>query len=184
MISALVQKFKKFYVHYVKHQSDTVKILRHHGAKIGENTHVYSAPSSFGSEPWLVEVGDWVTIAPECILITHDASSRLFRKQFPDEMSEFGDNFQPIIIKNNCFIGAGVIIMPGVVLEEYTIVGAGSIVTKSFPGHSVIAGVPAKLITSYEDYIEKYRKKFDKVQATNRTELRKELTMKYFGEYR
>jgi len=50
-----------------------------------------------------------------------------------------------------CWIGMGAIILPGVVLGDFTIVGAGSIVTKSFPsGYCLIAGNPAKFIKSLD----------------------------------
>lgn len=51
-----------------------------------------------------------------------------------------------IKIEDNCWIGSGSIILDGVVLKEGTIVGAGAVVTKSFPANSVIMGVPAKLV--------------------------------------
>jgi acetyltransferase-like isoleucine patch superfamily enzyme len=51
-----------------------------------------------------------------------------------------------IIISDNCWIGAGAVILPGVYLGNHTIVGAGAVVTKSFPeGNCVIAGNPAKV---------------------------------------
>jgi len=52
----------------------------------------------------------------------------------------------PINIKRNTFLGQRVFVMPGVTLGEHCIVGANSVVTKSFPAHSVIGGVPARLI--------------------------------------
>ncbi len=184
MLKKIFRIIKNVYIFRVKCKSDTTEYLRYLGVRIGKNSYIYNLPEALGSEPWLVEIGSNVTIAPECFFITHDASSRLFRAQYADEMSQFGDNFAPIIIKDNCFVGAGVIIMPGVVLDEYTIVGAGSVVTKSFPPRSVIVGVPAKRIMSYDEYVEKYRKTHPKVQAATREELRKELTMRFFGEYR
>lgn len=52
-----------------------------------------------------------------------------------------------VVIGSNCWIGMNAVILPGVVLGDRTIVGAGGIVTKSFPnGHCIIAGNPAKII--------------------------------------
>jgi acetyltransferase-like isoleucine patch superfamily enzyme len=52
----------------------------------------------------------------------------------------------PVIIEDNVWIGENVAIMPNVTIGEGCIVGANSVVTKSFPNNSVLAGVPAKLI--------------------------------------
>ena len=61
----------------------------------------------------------------------------------------------PIIIEDNCWIGANSVILPGVHLGPHTIVGAGSVVTKSFgEGHCVIAGNPAKKIKDISDKIQ------------------------------
>jgi acetyltransferase-like isoleucine patch superfamily enzyme len=63
-----------------------------------------------------------------------------------------------IIIEDDCFIGAHSFILKGVRLGRHSVVGANSVVTKSFPDFSVIAGSPAKLIKnlkSVEIYGEK-----------------------------
>lgn len=49
-----------------------------------------------------------------------------------------------IVIGSNCWIGANAVILPGVELGDNVIVGAGSVVTKSFGSNSIIVGVPAK----------------------------------------
>ena len=59
----------------------------------------------------------------------------------------------PIVIQDNCWLGANVIILPNVHLGEHTIVAAGAVVTKSFPdGNQLIAGNPAKLIRNLTSY--------------------------------
>jgi acetyltransferase-like isoleucine patch superfamily enzyme len=56
-----------------------------------------------------------------------------------------------VIIKDNVWVGEGVVILPGVTISENCIIGANSVVTKSFPRNSVIGGNPAKVIrTIYE----------------------------------
>lgn len=59
---------------------------------------------------------------------------------------------QDIVIGEKCWIGMNAVILPGVHLGEHTIVGAGSIVTKSFAeGHCIVAGNPAKKIREFID---------------------------------
>ncbi len=58
----------------------------------------------------------------------------------------------PVIIGKNCWICAGAIITPGVTLGDHTVVAAGAVVTKSFPGNVLIGGVPAKVIRTLGEY--------------------------------
>lgn len=85
-----------------------------------------------------IYIGDYTQIAPNVGLMSgnHD----LYDYRIQKENS-------PIIIGKHCWLGMGVVILPGVVLGDFTIVGAGAIVTKSFPeGKCIIVGNPAKKI--------------------------------------
>lgn len=53
-----------------------------------------------------------------------------------------------VTISDDVWIGAGAVILPGVTIGEHVVVAAGSVVTKDVPSHSVVAGVPAKVIKS------------------------------------
>jgi acetyltransferase-like isoleucine patch superfamily enzyme len=60
----------------------------------------------------------------------------------------------PIIIGKDCWIGTNAVILPGVVLGDNVIVGAGAVVTHSFPDNTIIAGVPAKIIRHFGNKLE------------------------------
>lgn len=117
------------------------------GGKLGKNFHGNGALPN--SEPYLLEIGDDVTIASGTHWVTHDNS---VIKLGIDATDYFGK----IIIGNNCFIGTNVTILPGVTLGDNTIVGASSVVTKSFAeGNVVIAGNPAHVICTTEEFKDK-----------------------------
>lgn len=116
------------------------------GGKCGKNFKFYS---NMPVEPYFVEIGDNVTIAFGVDLLTHDNSVIKCNINATDY-------FGRIIIGNDCFIGAKSTILPGVTLGDRTIVGTGSVVTKSFPeGNIVIAGNPARAICSVDDFANK-----------------------------
>ncbi len=115
------------------------------GVKVGKDCRLFSG--NFGSEGYLIEMGDHVTVTEGVQFITHDGGVWVFR----EEDSE-ADVFGKIIIGNNVFIGINTIILPGVTLGDNTVVGAGSVVTKSFKGNCVIAGNPAREICSLDEY--------------------------------
>lgn len=50
------------------------------------------------------------------------------------------------VIGSNCIIGIRAIILPGVTIGDHVVVGAGSVVTKNIPSHSIVAGNPAKVL--------------------------------------
>lgn len=128
-----------------------------YAAKIGVNfkmgeVHLYGK-ISFGSEPWLITIGNNVYITDGVKFITHDGGTLLFRDKIKDlEITK------PINIGNNVYIGNNVIILPGITIGNNVIIGAGAVVTKSIPDNTVYGGVPAKFIKTFEDYYEKIKK--------------------------
>lgn len=61
-------------------------------------------------------------------------------------IDEQGVSTAPVIIKDDIWIGANAVILPGVTIGNHSVVAAGAVVTKNVPPHSLVAGVPAKII--------------------------------------
>lgn len=57
----------------------------------------------------------------------------------------------PILIKRGCWIGQNVVILPGVTIGEFTIIGANSVVTKSIPDRCIAIGAPAKVVRKWDE---------------------------------
>ncbi|HOP10874.1 MAG TPA: acyltransferase [Oscillospiraceae bacterium] len=125
------------------------------GLICGENVTVMGR-TTFGSEPYLITLKDHVRISENVTFINHDGGTWAFRhmKKYQN-IKKFGT----IIIGEYSFIGACSVIMPGVEIGQNCVIGAGSIVTKSIPDNTVVAGVPARKICSTEEYAEKCAKK-------------------------
>jgi acetyltransferase-like isoleucine patch superfamily enzyme len=172
-----------FYSYYVRCRANKIEYLRFLGVKVGQRCKIYTTPHNFGTEPWLIEIGNDVTIGQGVQLITHDGTSRLFRKRLP-EMNPFGNRFATIVIQDNCFIGNNAILLPGIEIGPDSAVGAGSIVTKSVPPQTIAAGNPARVLKTLDKYIENYRQRMVPLVATDRDALRQELTTKLWGHKR
>lgn len=69
----------------------------------------------------------------------------------------------PIHIGKNCWLGAGVIVMPGVTIGDNTVIGAGSIVTKDIPANVVAVGNPCKVMRPINDRDKEYYFKNNKI---------------------
>lgn len=93
-----------------------------------------------------ITIGNNVLIGSGCI-ITDTDSHPLYHE---DRNAERNEKTQkaPIVIEDNCFIGARSIILKGVTIGEGSVVGAGSVVSKDVPPHCVVCGNPAKVVKS------------------------------------
>lgn len=121
----------------------TSTIYRPERIKRGKGTCPGDSPNCYINAHNGIIVGDYVNIAPGVGLISanhdpHDNTKHLKAK--------------PIKLGKDTWIGMNAVILPGVELGPKTIVGAGAIVTKSFPeGNCVIAGNPAKIVRKLEE---------------------------------
>lgn len=124
------------------------KAYRANGMKIGEGCDIHSW--NFYSEAYLIEIGNHVQITHGVNIYTH-GGSWCVRTVIPNF-----DCFAKTKIGNNVYIGNNAMIMPGVQVGDNVVIGAGSVVTKNVPNNVVVAGNPARIVNTYQNYIDKY----------------------------
>ena len=101
-----------------------------------DDTHIY--------------VGDCTMFGPHCTLATanHPILPALREKGYQYNL--------PIHIGRNCWLGSGVIVVPGVTIGDNTVIGAGSVVTKDIPANAVAVGNPCRVLRPISDHDREY----------------------------
>ncbi|MCK9443846.1 MAG: acyltransferase [Tissierellaceae bacterium] len=145
----------KLIIELIETKVDPIRYAKRKGVKLGSNVKFYGCkPGMFSTEPWLITIGNNVYITSNCRFITHDGGTLILRKEVPDlELTA------PIRIGNDVYIGIGTTILPGTSIGNRCIVGACSCVKGTFPDNSVIAGVPARVIKTVDEYLEGAKEK-------------------------
>jgi acetyltransferase-like isoleucine patch superfamily enzyme len=132
-----------------------VKYLCEQGCKIGVNTRLLCEIGSFGTEPYLIEIGDDCLISNNISFFTHDGGVKVL-----NSLGYWGDKrmdkIGKIVIGNNCFIGNSAKIMSGITVGDNVIIGAGAIVTKDIPSGVVAVGNPCKVLREIGEYDKEY----------------------------
>lgn len=137
-MSIVSNLFKRFFY-------NPLKYARSVGVTIGDNCSI--STYHWGSEPYLITIGDHVQITDGVRFFTHGASWVL-RRKYPNF-----DCFGKILVGSNVYIGSCALILPGVTIGNNVVIGAGTVVTKSVPNNSIVAGNPGRIIgdaTSFE----------------------------------
>lgn len=130
------------------------------GMKVGKNCSFVSPGPNFGSEPYLIEFGNDVTVSFDVAFVTHDAGTRVLRNLAKTEKEKQTVIYGKIKVGNNCFIGCRTTVLPGVTIGNNCIIGAGSVVNNDIPSNSVAAGIPCKVICTIDEYKEKHKDDF------------------------
>ena len=118
--------------------------------------YVMWQPRQFPADPELISIGDNVKLAANVSFTNHDILYGLFNCKYHTD--EFKKHQGCIPIGDNVMIGANTMILPNVLIGNNVVVGGGSIITKDIPDNCVAAGVPCRVIGSFEDIEKKYRK--------------------------
>lgn len=112
-----------------------------------DDTHIY--------------VGDYTLFGPNVTIAT--AGHPIL-----PELREKGYQYNaPVRIGRNCWIGAGVVIVPGITIGDNVVVGAGSIVTKDLPDNVVAVGNPCKVLREVNEHDKEYYFKDKKIDWSN-----------------
>jgi acetyltransferase-like isoleucine patch superfamily enzyme len=112
--------------------------------KLGHS--VFIGPKTFLDSKGSIEIGDGSILSTEVVVLS-SSHNILDSETLPYSIKS---DYSKTSIGRGCWIGYRVILLPGIELGDGVIVGAGSVVTKSFETGSVIAGNPAKLIRKRE----------------------------------
>lgn len=146
-LKRIIQKLKLRY----GPQETVIRTLRQMGVRIGARCRIYTA--NFGSEPWLIKIGDHVCVSNDVTFVNHDLTYP-FQDKY-ESLTSFG----PIEIRDNCQIGVRATILPHVIIGPNSIVGACSVVTKDVPPNSVAAGNPARVLCGIDEFEQKCRER-------------------------
>jgi len=107
-----------------------------------------------------VTIGDYTRIGIHCTVIgpvcignhvnlaqgiTVTALNHIF-KDSSRRIDEQGVSTKPVVIGDDVWIGANAVILPGVTIGSHCVVAAGAVVTKDVPNHTLVGGIPAKVI--------------------------------------
>ena len=133
-----------------------IDYLRQGGAKIGNRVVIYEPSKTIIDEtrPYLVEIGNDVKITVGVTILTHGYDWSVLAGLHDTVLGSAGK----VKIGNNVFIGMHSTILKGVTIGDNVIIGANSLVNKDVPDNVVVAGNPARVIMSIDEY---YKKRLD-----------------------
>ncbi|MFZ4456088.1 MAG: acyltransferase [Bacteroidales bacterium] len=124
--------------------------LKKQGVKVGTGCFI-SPCNVMANEGYLIEIGNYVRIAQNVKFFTHGGIYPFQVKYNNPHLDHFGK----IKIGDYVSIGEGTRLMPGVVIGNDVIIGAGSVITKSIPDNCMVAGNPAKIIGKTDEFYKK-----------------------------
>ena len=171
----------------LKNETRYIQYLREQGVAIGEKCHI-GDPKTITidlTRPYLVEIGNSVRMNKGFTLLTHDFTTSAIQNVY----NEFIPSSGKVKIGNNVYFAQKCTVLKGVTIGDNCIVGYGSLITKDIPNNSVVAGCPAKVICSIEEYYKKRKEKslieaFELIKAFeekyNRSPRMEELQEEYF----
>lgn len=118
------------------------------GVKIGKNVKVHIHCKLDNAYPEYIILEDDVSVNQNTTILTHSNPSSRWKGLLVPHV-------KPVLLKKGCMIGLNSTILPGIRVGYYSIVSAGSVVTRNVPDFTVVAGNPAKKIASIKNLLDK-----------------------------
>lgn len=130
-----------------KHVHFGNNVYSNFGLTLVDDTHIY--------------VGDGTMLGPNCVIATagHPILPELRERQLQYNI--------PVHIGKNCWLGAGVLVMPGVTIGDNSVIGAGSVVTKDIPANVIAVGNPCRVLREINEHDKEFYFKDRKIDYSS-----------------
>lgn len=153
MLKKLVKKI------VMGHKADCesyLAFLKRGGATVGDNVRIFTPSQTHIDDQalHLLRIGSNVVITGPVTILTHDYSSFVCMRRYPERERAVAA-MRSVTIGDNVFVGWGATILPGTTIGENTIIGAGAVVSGNIEADSVYAGNPARKIMTLEDFYQR-----------------------------
>ena len=145
---------------------------------VGKN--FFFQPRIVPDEPKLISFGNNVCVASNVTFVTHDVIDKVLNNM--DSNINYNYYCAQIEIGNNVFIGCNTTILPNVKIGNNVIVASGAVVSKDIGDNCVVGGNPAKVIESFDDYINMRKNNNDTFLYTGDDQSIKYLWEKFYNE--
>lgn len=131
------------------------------GAHCHWGSHIYANFNLTMVDDTHIYVGDYTMFGPNVTVATagHSILPELREKAYQYNA--------PVHIGKNCWLGAGVIVLPGITIGDNVVIGAGSIVTKDLPPNVVAVGNPCRILRKINEHDKEYYFKNRKIDLAN-----------------
>jgi maltose O-acetyltransferase len=149
-------KYKRFY-----YKLKLTNLIAN-GLTLGKNVTIMPHVSIDPSYPYLISIGNNCSLSNGVVIIAHDAATFKFTNGYT--------RLGKVDIKDNCYIGTNVIILPGVTIGPNVLIAAGSVVNKNIPPNSCVAGVPARFYYKFDDFIKNRKEQIKLMPSFNSKE--------------
>ena len=167
MITRIITLLYKIQLKIIGYDNHILRnsILRRFLGHIGKDCFICT--NNFGAEPEWIYIEDNVIVATGVKFINHDASCWNAYRHCGLNAKKQMEKVGPIILRNNCFIGAYSILLPNITIGENSIVAAGAVVNRNIPSNQVWGGVPAHFIMTFDEYVDKMKEYYNNIKWLN-----------------